>query len=157
MKVPRPQPQQCQIWSVSVTYITPCGNDGSLRQWSRPGIEPASSWILKPLSHNRNFQLLIFKNQKFSHESSDFWPLLKNCGIRPLQTSFTRWKKNGLKRGDMVLYLWAWSPQFTTVHIFWNLLGHYKHLILWSLNIQHPGSALDFWSVKLYVCIFIYF
>ena len=34
------------------------GNTGSLTHWARPGIEPASSWIivgLLPLSHIRNF------------------------------------------------------------------------------------------------------
>ena len=42
---PAPQPQQCQIWAVSVTYPTAHGNTGSLTHWVRPGIEPATSWF----------------------------------------------------------------------------------------------------------------
>ena len=43
---PTPQPQQCQIWAVSVTDARAHGNTGSLAHWARPRIEPASSWIL---------------------------------------------------------------------------------------------------------------
>ena len=46
-----------QIRATSVTYTTPCGNARSLTYWTKPGIEPASSWtlyqVLNPLSHNR--------------------------------------------------------------------------------------------------------
>ena len=38
--------QQCQIWATSVTYTTASGNAESLTHWVRPGVEPASSWIL---------------------------------------------------------------------------------------------------------------
>ena len=38
-------PQQCRIQAMSATY-TSHGNAGSLTPWSRPGIEPASPWIL---------------------------------------------------------------------------------------------------------------
>ena len=40
------QPQQCQIWAVSVTYTTAHGNAGSLTHWARSGITPATSWFL---------------------------------------------------------------------------------------------------------------
>ena len=43
---PTPQPQQHQIPAASVTYTTAHGNAGSLTHWARPGIKPASSWIL---------------------------------------------------------------------------------------------------------------
>ena len=43
---PMPQPQQRQIWAASVSYTTAHGNTGSLAHGARPGIEPASSWIL---------------------------------------------------------------------------------------------------------------
>ena len=55
MEVPRlgvklelqlPQPQQCGIQMESVTYTTAHSNAESLTHWTRPGIEPASSWIL---------------------------------------------------------------------------------------------------------------
>ena len=38
--------QQCWIWATSATYTTTFGNTRSLTHWARPGIEPASSWIL---------------------------------------------------------------------------------------------------------------
>ena len=41
-----PQPQQRRIRAMSATYTTAHGNAGSLTPWARPGIEPASSWIL---------------------------------------------------------------------------------------------------------------
>ena len=55
---PTPQSQQHQIWAVYVTNATACSNAWFLTHCLRPGIEPASSWILgwvlNPLSHNRN-------------------------------------------------------------------------------------------------------
>ena len=41
-----PKTQQCEIWAASSTYITAHGNTRSLTQWVRPGIEPATSWML---------------------------------------------------------------------------------------------------------------
>ena len=41
-----PQPQECGIWAESVTYTKVDGNTRSLTHWARPGIEPASSWML---------------------------------------------------------------------------------------------------------------
>ena len=43
---PTPQPQQHWIWATSVTYAASCSNIRSLTHWSRPGIEPTSSWVL---------------------------------------------------------------------------------------------------------------
>ena len=43
---PTPQPQQCSIWAVSVTYTTNHSNARSLTHWPREGIKPTSSWIL---------------------------------------------------------------------------------------------------------------
>ena len=56
---PQPQPQQCQIRAKSATYTTVHSNAGPITHCVRPGIEPASSWILVsfvPLSHDRNVQ-----------------------------------------------------------------------------------------------------
>ena len=39
-------PQQCRIWAISVTYTTAQGNARPLTHWARPGIKPASSWML---------------------------------------------------------------------------------------------------------------
>ena len=41
-----PMPQQLGIWAISVTYTTAPGNAKSSTHWVRPGIEPASSWVL---------------------------------------------------------------------------------------------------------------
>ena len=41
-----PEPQQRRIWVASATYTTAHGSAGSLTHWSRPGIEPATSWFL---------------------------------------------------------------------------------------------------------------
>ena len=38
--------QQCQIWAAAVIYTVACGNTRSLTCWARPGVEPASLWIL---------------------------------------------------------------------------------------------------------------
>ena len=43
---PTPQPQQCGSWAMSMSYITAHGNARSPTYWARPGIKPASSWIL---------------------------------------------------------------------------------------------------------------
>ena len=55
---PTPQPQQRCITATSVTSPAACGNTGSLTHWVKPGIEPASSWILcwvlNALSYNGN-------------------------------------------------------------------------------------------------------
>ena len=38
--------EQCQIQAMSVTYNIAHGNTGSLTWWSKPGVEPATSWFL---------------------------------------------------------------------------------------------------------------
>ena len=43
---PTPQPQQCQIRATSATNTTAPSNARSFPHQARPGIEPASSWIL---------------------------------------------------------------------------------------------------------------
>ena len=43
---PTSQPQQWQTWAISVTYTIAHGNAKSLTYWVRPGIKPASSWLL---------------------------------------------------------------------------------------------------------------
>jgi len=43
---PMPEPQQREIWAVSVTYTTAHGNARFLTHWARSGIKPATSWFL---------------------------------------------------------------------------------------------------------------
>ena len=55
--VTTPYLQRDGVWATSVTYTTAHSTAGSLTHWGRPGIEPASSWMLArlfPLSHNGN-------------------------------------------------------------------------------------------------------
>ena len=61
---PTPQPQQCQISSVSVTYTAAYHSTRSLTHWARPGIKPRphgceSDWF--PPSYDRNSTIPIFK------------------------------------------------------------------------------------------------
>ena len=46
VQLPKPQPRQRWIWAPSATYTAACGNTGSWTHWERPGIEPATSWII---------------------------------------------------------------------------------------------------------------
>ena len=57
------QSQQCWIQAVSVTYTTAHANAWSLTHWTRPGIEPLSSWILVGLvTAEPCWQLFFFFN-----------------------------------------------------------------------------------------------
>ena len=41
-----PQQQQSRVWATSATYASAHSNARFLTHWVRPGIEPASSWLL---------------------------------------------------------------------------------------------------------------
>ena len=43
---PTPQAQQCGTRAKSATYTTAHGNTRSLTHWTRPGIQPTTSWLL---------------------------------------------------------------------------------------------------------------
>ena len=61
---PMPQSQPRRIWAMSVTYTTAHGHPRSLTNWARPGIEPASSWILVGFITSelqRKFQKYVYK------------------------------------------------------------------------------------------------
>ena len=57
---PMPQSLQLRIWAVSATYTTAQGNAGSISHWVRPGIKPASSWILVRFVSMEPQQELLF-------------------------------------------------------------------------------------------------
>ena len=40
------EPQQCRIQAASANYTTAHGNTGSTTHWVRPGMEPATSWLV---------------------------------------------------------------------------------------------------------------
>ena len=76
---PMPQPQQCRIQAVSVTYTTARDKARSLTHWVRPGIKPASSWILvRFIITEPQWELLPFLPLKKWRETIIFctsWPL----------------------------------------------------------------------------------
>ena len=119
---PMPQPQQLRIWAVSVTYTTAHGNTRSLTHWSRPGIEPASSWMLvRFVSTEPRQELLMsaFLSNKDTLKKEVFlgwirWPIMKKFSINQnRQNSFKlyinkenteisqNWPKNKTKKKQM--------------------------------------------------------
>ena len=76
--MPTPQPQQCQIWAMSVTHTTAHGYTRSLTHWARPGIKAASSWIL--------IEFIISESQRNSFWciSASFKFRLKVMGVPPI-------------------------------------------------------------------------
>ena len=87
---PTLQPQQRQIWAISVTYTTAHSNAGSLTHWVRPGIEPASSWILfifitKWATMGTPYFFFLFNFWKYNHIclcDIDFIPFGINSAFR---------------------------------------------------------------------------
>ena len=79
-----PQPLQHWIWATSVTYITACGDTGSLTHWARPGIKPASSQrqcrVLNPLSHSGNSAFSYSWTVLSLFLSCVMWTVLKSKG-----------------------------------------------------------------------------
>ena len=73
------QPRQLQIWALSATNATACGNSESLTHWARPWVESTPSrtwcWVLNPLSHNGNYSCDIFL---ISFSSMPLWRNKKN-------------------------------------------------------------------------------
>ena len=99
------------IWDVSVTYTTADSNRRSLTHWMRPGIEPASSWILvRFIITEPQGELLHFFRHKHPSEnklpaSATFW------------STASRFQKLG--KGPMGPVKWISKPQLS-------------HLILWG-------------------------
>ena len=54
------EPQQHGIQAVSATFTTAHGNARSLAHWARPGIKPASSWILVRFTSTEPWQELQY-------------------------------------------------------------------------------------------------
>ena len=64
--------QPHQIWAASVTYTRAHSNIRSLSQWARPGIKPASSWVLVGfITTEPQWELLMFN---FFEESPNYFP-----------------------------------------------------------------------------------
>ena len=64
-----PEPQQCGIWAISVTYTTAHSNARSLSHWAKPEIKPASSWMLVGFANRwamMGTPTSLFKNRFFN-------------------------------------------------------------------------------------------
>ena len=83
---PTPQPQQCQIRAASVTYTAAHNNTGSPTHWARPGIEPASAWILVDLflPHSKGPLTVAFLHLNEGHRTATFctWHWHVKCASR---------------------------------------------------------------------------
>ena len=71
---PTPQPQKSGIPAVSATYTTAHGNTRSLTHWSRPGIKPASSWMLVGFAEPQGELLTSYFTYSFYLLSSSHSP-----------------------------------------------------------------------------------
>ena len=67
-----PQPQQCGILDVSMTYTTANNNTRSLTHWARPGIKPTSSWM--PVGFANYRAMMGTPHVSFSMKSLDTCP-----------------------------------------------------------------------------------
>ena len=78
-----PQPQQLRIRAMSASYTTAHGNAGSLTHWLRPGIEPATSWMLvafvtaEPWQERLDLHFLITLKQVKRRVHCDTWDWYK--------------------------------------------------------------------------------
>ena len=76
-----PWPQQCGIQAASATYSTAHGQAGSLTPWMRPGMEPASSWILVAFVTDEPQGELWHVPFKWKHTICSFYDWLPSLNI----------------------------------------------------------------------------
>ena len=133
---PSPQPQQCQIQATSSTYTTAHGNAGSLTHWARPGIEPASSWLLSRFVSAEPWWELLMNNflKVMSFISSIFiWDFLSAFPKWIVPVCFHDWYLSAVRIISLHLcpkMLVNFSPLFCILKTTWN------------------SSILDFLEVK---------
>ena len=93
---PTPQPQQGRIRATSVTYTTAHGKARSLTHWMRPGIEPASSWLLLRFVTTELQQELLASPFTFT------WKCFINENIKyKHQTPFCMWFSSHAESGEI--------------------------------------------------------
>ena len=115
---------------------TACGNTGSLIHWSRPGVEPTSSWtpcqVPNPLSHDRNsrgyffsitgvvsnlpiYSLIFFFTQLYTLN------ILLPMSLKSSWTFF-HWSQNFVQIGflfnDLIYWKWA-CVRWTNLYVSW--------------------------------------
>ena len=125
--LPTPQPQQCQIQAISLTYTPAHGNAGSLTHGVRPGIKPTNSWI--PVG------FVTAEPQ---------WKFLIQFIFCVLITSSLFLKKFGEHRGFEKLLI---PSQFSNAFIysFYTVLSH--------LKISTIMIVMDIFSLSVSLCI----
>ena len=89
---PTPRPQPLGIRVTSAIYTTVHGNARSSTHWSRPGIEPETSWFLVNsflLRHDGNSRLCFtFKNQIWQKASNGAIQMMFITQFSPLPSMF---------------------------------------------------------------------
>ena len=141
---PTPQPQQLRIWAAFSIYTTAHSNTGSPTHWTRPGIEPASSWMLVEFvstAPHGNFYVYIFSCQsqiinllsrplcssEFMYDRRQQFQI-DNLITPPIPNNFNKLKKK------VFLSKWIWE-----VYICLNCSTYskYKAFTLNNMNIYH--------------------
>ena len=75
---PQPQPQPCRIRAMSATHTTVHSNARAPTHWARPGIEPASSWILVGfVSTEPRWELLVIVLLRVWNRTTEKWKELE--------------------------------------------------------------------------------
>jgi len=113
---------------MSATYTTANSNAGSLSHWARPGIEPASSWILV---------WFISAAPKWELWKKYFWAASVCQALFEARLSQHQiyWRLV-----PMISFLWLLGQMITNL-LAWNN----RHLFVDSSKVQKPKMGLFFW------------
>ena len=109
-----------------VTYTTAHGNAGSLTQWARPGIKPASSWMLIRFISTEPWQeLSIFFLEWFSKG----WSAIRIRGIRISSEYMRTFKLSGCALRTLTAFQWQTDILFKLSNFFYylNILSKYRY------------------------------
>ena len=162
---PTPQPEQREIRAMSTHHTTAQGNAGSLTHWMRPGIKPASSWMLVRFIFSEPGQellarLILHRTFYLAWADSDIFPffLLWELHVR-------WWSSDKLEilyaddcKTLSALFIWtallrcrAYTvhPVKTYILMVFNVsvdMGNHHHSRLWIFFSNEPQKKL-LWSL----------
>ena len=113
------QPQQRQIWTMSVTYTIARGNTRSLTHWVKPGIKPLSSWILV---------MYITTGPWRIHSMPNFWIVLSEMVLNFVKSLFCiYWDYHMFLFFSLLTWcitltdLWIWkNPFIPRINLIWS-------------------------------------
>ena len=135
----------------SVTYITACGNTDSLTHWVRPGIKPASSWILVGfLTCSATMGTPIhFLNCCIYH---DGFIMCLNIGEgkSPLHSLFKSWLSCGSLCLTRVLICTSIIFRVSLVQVFWTWYVGFVWLVSPSSSGSNGSASQHAWTM---VCV----